>query len=190
MDMAEMASILGRADESSQWKNRARQRQAAMNKYFWNAQKGLFFDYDFTRQQQSSYDYAATFYPLWTGLATSQQAQAVLRNLSVFEKPGGIAMSDRTTGVQWDFPYGWAPLQLITVEGLRRYGFNADADRISREFVSTVLENFQRDGTIREKYNVVTRSSEANVTAGYKTNVVGFGWTNGVTLELLRGLKK
>ena len=190
MDMAEMASILGRATETNQWKERARQRQAAMNKYFWNAQKGMFFDYDFTRQQQSSYDYATSFYPLWTGLATAQQAQALQRNLATFERPGGIAMSDQTTGVQWDLPYGWAPLQLITVEGLRRYGFNADADRISREFVSTVFENFQRDGTIREKYNVVTRSSESNVTAGYKTNVVGFGWTNGVTLELLRGLKK
>ena len=190
MDMSEMASILGQSNESSQWKQRARTRQAAMNKYFWNAQKGMFFDYDFTRQQQSTYDYASTFYPLWTGLATSQQAQAVLNNLSTFEKPGGIAMSDSTTGVQWDLPYGWAPLQLITVEGLRRYGFGADADRISREFVSTVYENFQRDGTIREKYNVVTRSSEASVTAGYKSNVVGFGWTNGVALELLRGLKK
>ena len=190
MDMAEMASILGRATETNQWKERARQRQAAMNKYFWNAQKGMFFDYDFTRQQQSSYDYATSFYPLWTGLATAQQAQALQRNLATFERPGGIAMSDQTTGVQWDLPYGWAPLQLITVEGLRRYGFNPDADRISREFVSTVFENFQRDGTIREKYNVVTRSSESNVTAGYKTNVVGFGWTNGVTLELLRGLKK
>ena len=189
-DVAEMASILGHTDETNQWKERARQRQAAINKYFWNAQKGMFFDYDFTRHQQSSYNYASSFYPLWTGLATAQQAQAIMRNLSIFEKPGGIAMSDQITGVQWDLPYGWAPLQLITVEGLRRYGFNTDADRISRAFVSSVFENFQRDGTIREKYNVVTRSSEANVTAGYKTNVVGFGWTNGVTLELLRGLKK
>ena len=190
MDLAEMASILGQSNESTQWKEKARQRQAAINKYFWNAKAGMFFDYDFKRQQQSSYHYAATFYPLWTGLATTQQAQAVIRNLATFEKPGGIAMSDQITGVQWDLPYGWAPLQLITAEGLRRYGFNADADRVSGEFVSNVLENFQRDGTIREKYNVVTRSSEANVTAGYKANVVGFGWTNGVVLELLRGLKK
>jgi len=32
---------------------------------------------------------------------------------------------------------------------------------------------------------VVTRSTQAQVAAGYKTNVVGFGWTNGVTLVLL-----
>jgi alpha,alpha-trehalase len=79
---------------------------------------------------------------------------------------------------------------LITAEALRRYGFNEPADRISREWVSTVLENFKRDGTIREKYNVVTRTSEANVAAGYKQNVVGFGWTNGVTLQLLYDMNK
>ena len=51
-----------------------------------------------------------------------------------------------------------------------------------------VAENFRRDGTIREKYNAVTRSTETQVTAGYKSNVVGFGWTNGVFLELLHAL--
>jgi alpha,alpha-trehalase len=184
-DLAEMASLLGRADESATWKRRAESRKAAMNKYFWNAQAGMFFDYDFLHDRQSNYYYATAFYPLWAGLATQEQAQAVEHNLSLFEHEGGIAMSDRITGMQWDLPYGWAPLQLLPVEGLRRYGFNADADRISQEFVSDVYDNFKRDQTIREKYNVITRSTQAAVSAGYKTNVVGFGWTNGVTLVLL-----
>ena len=62
------------------------------------------------------------------------------------------------------------------------------APRLSYEFLSTVRENFQRDGTIREKYNMVTRSSQAHVSAGYQANVVGFGWTNGAFLELLHAL--
>ena len=40
-----------------------------------------------------------------------------------------------------------------------------------------VAENFRRDGNIREKYNVVTRSSEARAEMGYHMNVIGFGWT-------------
>jgi alpha,alpha-trehalase len=140
-------------------------------------------------RKQSSYEFITTFYPLWAGVATPEQAKAVAGNLGLFEKPGGVAMSTRETRVQWDLPYGWAPTQLITVEGLRRYGMNEAADRISREFISMVTENFQRDGTIREKYNVVTRSSETILTAGYKSNVIGFGWTNGVLLELSEGLK-
>ena len=97
-------------------------------------------------------------------------------------------MSDCETGVQWDKPYGWAPIQLIAVEGLRRYGFNDDADRISHNFLTMVVENAKKDGFIREKYNVVNRSTVANVTAGYASNVVGFGWTNGAFLVLLHEL--
>jgi alpha,alpha-trehalase len=79
---------------------------------------------------------------------------------------------------------------MLAIDGLRRYGFNADADRVSYEFLSTVAENFRRDGSIKEKYNVVTRSSEAHVELGYEMNVVGFGWTNAAFLELLHGLPK
>lgn len=184
-DLAEMAQALGRTEESAKWKQLAERRKDAIDKYLWNAQAGMFFDYDFLHGRQSAYNYATTFYPLWAGLATPDQARAVVRNLNLFERPGGIAMSDKVSGMQWDLPYGWAPLQLIPVEGLRRYGFNEDADRVAQEFVSDVYDNFKRDQTIREKYNVVTRSTQAQVAAGYKTNVVGFGWTNGVTLVLL-----
>jgi alpha,alpha-trehalase len=48
-----------------------------------------------------------------------------------------------------------------------------------------IVDNFEREHTIREKYNVVTRSSETHVGAGYAQNFTGFGWTNGVFLELL-----
>ena len=51
-----------------------------------------------------------------------------------------------------------------------------------------VMENYQRDGTIREKYDAVKRSSETQVTAGYHVNIVGFGWTNGLFLVLLHEL--
>jgi alpha,alpha-trehalase len=188
-DMEQFATLLGKIEEAREWHERAERRKNAINMFLWNSQRGMFFDYDFVERKQSSYDFIATFYPLWAGLATPEQAKAVAGNLRIFEKAGGAAMSARETGVQWDLPYGWAPTQLITVEGLRRYGMDEAADRISGKFISMVKKNFQRDGTIREKYNVVTQSSETNITAGYKSNVIGFGWTNGVLLELIKGLK-
>jgi len=42
---------------------------------------------------------------------------------------------------------------------------------------------------IREKYNVVTRSSESPVESGYQMNV-WLGWTNAAFLELLHALPK
>src|ERR1700691_683456 len=189
-DLEEISQLLGKNAEAGNWKQRAEQRKKLIDKYLWDDRRGLFFDYDLRTEARSSYEYLTTFYPLWAGLASPRQAQAVARQVKVFEQPGGLATSPNETGVQWDYPYGWAPLQLLAVEGLRRYGFTDDANRISSKFISTVAENFRREGTIREKYNVVTRSSDVQVIAGYQANVVGFGWTNGVFLQLLQDLPK
>jgi alpha,alpha-trehalase len=189
-DMESIAALLGNKQSAAQWHQRAEKRKELIETLLWNQQRGLFFDYDFVEGKQSSYEYATTFYPLWAGLATPEQARSLVKNLPLFEQAGGLSMSTKETGVQWDYPYGWAPIQLLTVEGLRRYGYNTEADRISSKFLSMVLTNFARDGNIREKYDVVSDSSNFKLTEGYRDNVVGFGWTNGVFLELLNALPK
>jgi len=187
-DMAQISQWLGRRADAERWSMRAEKRKQLVTHFLWDDKAGLFFDYDLATGHRSSYRYATAFYPLWAGLATPEQAKAVAKNLPVFEQPGGLAMSTEGTGAQWDWPYGWGSVEMLAVDGLRRYGYGADADRISYEFLSMVAENFRRDGHIVEKYNVVARSSEAHVELGYKMNVVGFGWTNAAFLELLHGL--
>lgn len=182
-DMASISKLLGKTAEAEQWTQRAQHRKELIDRYLWNAEAGMYFDYDFIKGEQSKYQYATTFYPLWVGAASPEQAKAVMANLKNFEHKGGIAMSPYETGVQWDLPYGWAPVNFIDVEGMRRYGFKPDADRVSREWINTVAANFRKDNTIREKYDVVSSSREFNPTAGYKQNVVGFGWTNAVVLQ-------
>ena len=189
-DLEQISVWLGNSVDAKKWNQRAEERKKLVTHYLWNDDQGLFFDFNFETKRMSKYQYASTFYPLWAGLATPEQAKAVAGNLKLFERPGGIPMSTQETGTQWDLPYGWGNIEMVAIGGLRRYGYNADADRVSYEFLSTVAENFRRDGNIREKYNVVTRSSEAHVELGYEMNVVGFGWTNAAFLELLHGLPK
>jgi alpha,alpha-trehalase len=189
-DMEQISELLGKHSEAKTWRERAEARKQSMEKYLWDGERGFFSDYDFTEGKRSAYRYLTTYYPLWAELATPDQAQAVVKNLSVFEQPGGLTMSPENSGAQWDYPYGWAPVQMLAIQGIRRYGFNDTADRLSSKFLSTVLENFARDGTIREKYNVVTGSSESHVEVGYQANVIGFGWTNAAFLELLHALPK
>jgi len=184
-DMERMSILLGHSQDAKKWSSKAADRRKRMIQYFWDARRGLFFDYNFVTGKRSTYEYATTFYPLWAGLASKAESRAIARNLKLFEQPGGLAMSRTETQAQWDFPYGWAPIQLLAVEGLRRYGYDKEAARISGNFLSMVLENFGQDHTIREKYNVATRSSETRVVEGYSQNVMGFGWTNAVFLELL-----
>ncbi|GGG71086.1 trehalase family glycosidase [Edaphobacter dinghuensis] len=183
-DMAHFASLLGRTAEATEWEHRATARRDAVNKYLWNPTAGMFYDYNFTTHQRSTYNYIAAFYPLWAGLASPQQATAIDQHLSLFEHPGGLAMSDNDSGTQWDLPFGWAPTNWLAVKGLAQYGFTGDASHAASDFSQTVLVNFLRDGTIREKYDVVSGSANVKVAAGYKSNAVGFGWTNGVYLQM------
>ena len=189
-DMEKISSHLGRKQEAARWKRLAEQRAAKIRKFLWDPARGVFFDYDLRSNKRSDYVYATTFYPLWAGLATTEEAKAVVANLHLLEQPGGLAMSTNKSGVQWDYPYGWAPIQLLACEGLRRYGYTAEANRISYNFLATVTAIFARGGIIREKYDVVQRSAQVQVAAGYPTNEIGFGWTNGVFLELLGRLPK
>lgn len=189
-DMEQISRWLGRDADAAKWNQRAEKRKQLITRYLWDDAAGFFFDYNLGTGQRSSYRYATTLYPLWAGLATAEQAKRVAKNLPALEKVGGLAMSTDDSGAQWDLPYGWGNIEMLAVDGLRRYGFQQDADRISYEFLSMVAENFRRDGYIVEKYNVVTRSSDAHAELGYKMNVVGFGWTNAAFLELLHGLPK
>jgi alpha,alpha-trehalase len=93
-------------------------------------------------------------------------------------------MSTYNSGMQWDLPFGWAPVNWIATDGLHQAGDDTGALRLAREFSRTIEANYAREGTIVEKYNVVTGSSQVRITAGYKGNQIGFGWTNGVYLEM------
>jgi alpha,alpha-trehalase len=184
LDMAHIATLLEKPDDAVQWKRRAAIRRAAINHYLWKPDRGLYMDYDYMEHKSSTYVYITTLYPLWAGAADAVQARAVESRLNLLEHPGGLAMSTYNSGLQWDLPYGWAPTTWLSIEGLRREGDDVDALRLAHEFSDTIRENYERDGTIREKYDVVTGSSELDIKTGYKTNEIGFGWTNAVYLEM------
>lgn len=186
-EIAEILEIVGRGAEAQIWRTRATQRAERVNRFMWDAEDGLYYDYNFAQARIRRYPFLATFYPLWAGIATKDQAARVRSALGKFERPGGLLTSTNRSGDQWDAPFGWAPLELIAVEGLRRYGYDEDANRIAGKFLGMVQHEFRRTGTIREKYDVERRTADiqGEVRYGYSSNEVGFGWTNGVFKVLL-----
>ena len=183
-DLAIITAVLGDSNAAVHWKQVADHRAATMRSQLWNEKLGMFVDLETGPEKLAPYPYVTTYYTLWAGLATPEEAKRLVDNLRLFERDGGLQMSTEDTGEQWDAPYGWAPTNWLAVAGLARYGYDEDARRIARKFMTTVERGYRRDGTIREKYNMDSGGSDVNVTTGYKTNVVGFGWTNGVYLQM------
>lgn len=192
LQTAEIEQILGHRSAAAIWAKRARKRRARMNRLMWDEKDGLYYDYNFKTNSLRRYPFVTTFYPLWTGLASAAQAARIVNNLSLFERSGGLQTSTLRSGSQWDAPFGWAPMQMIAVAGLRRYGYHTSANRISVKFLSLVLKEFNEHNVIVEKYDVERRESQirSGLKFGYTSNEIGFGWTNATFLELYAGLPK
>ena len=117
LDLAAIDTVLARPTDVAVWTAQAAARRARMDALLWDERAGFYFDYDFTRGARRAYPFATTFWPLWAGLATPDQARRVRDNLATFERPGGIVTSTHVSGSQWDAPFGWAPLQLSRRRG-------------------------------------------------------------------------
>jgi alpha,alpha-trehalase len=179
-DIAFINATLGNPNDAIIWSTTAGDRLNAINSLMGDEATGLYYDYNLRTHQRSTYRYLTTYYALWAGIASPARAARMVAALPLFDRPGGLAMSTFTSGEQWDQPYGWAPTNWLTITGLIRYGYIGDALTIARHFTSTIATNYANDGTLREKYNVVDSSANVAISAGYKENVIGFGWTNGV----------
>ena len=183
-DLEHIALLLGKGTEAARWGKRAQLRNAAIHRYLWKPQEGVFADYDFVKHKSSDYAYISSLYPLWAGVASREEAKKVVAKLKLFERPGGLSMSNYESGMQWDEPFGWAPTNWVGVAGLEAAGFRDDAKRLAQKWDATVDQGFANDNTIREKYNVVSGNANVQVSAGYKSNEIGFGWTNAVYLKM------
>ena len=161
----------------------AEQRKRGILDYCWDEKRGFFVDYNFHRQQKMPYETLAGVFALWSKIATSEQAKKVAAKLEKdFLKPGGLVTTLIDNGQQWDSPNGWAPLQLIAIEGLRNYGYFALADKIKEAWISTNQRVFADKRKLVEKYDVVS----AGLGGGGEYPLQdGFGWTNGVLAVLL-----
>jgi alpha,alpha-trehalase len=186
-DLSRIHDILGDEATAQQWKEKAKERHERIDQFLWDEETGLYLDYNFQTRDRRQYEYATVFYPLWAGIASTEQAKRVVENLELFEAPGGLLTSPYVTGNQWDAPLGWAPLTLIAVQGMHRYGYTEEAYRIARKFISLLVQEFEKYGTLLEKYDVVNCSSQVSdeILFGYSSNESGFGWTNAAFLELL-----
>lgn len=168
---------------ASDFHHRARVRGAAIRHYLWNSTSHVFDDYLWRERRLAGNVSAATFYPLFAGIATDDQARAVAAAAGPrLLQSGGLAATDKQTGQQWDAPNGWAPLQWIAVRGLRNYGEIRLANEIARRWLNTVERVYASTGKLLEKYDVVTAQPGGG---GEYRLQDGFGWTNGVTAALL-----
>lgn len=171
------------------FKKAAIKRKDAIDKYLWDAKAKFYMDYNFHHKATTKRYSLAGIFPLYAGIASDEQAADVAKMIEKeFLKTGGVVTTLIESGQQWDSPNGWAPLQWMTVEGLRRYGYHELADTIAHRWIKLNDTVFKKTHRMVEKYNVIGGDGLGG--GGEYVLQDGFGWTNGVYLALKKSLSK
>jgi len=180
---------------SDYWNTKAIERKEALNKYLWNDDEGLYFDFNVKENKQSDFVAVTTLTPLWANLCSKEQAkQIVEKGIPLLKEKGGLAgctkesrgiINDNRPARQWDYPNGWAPHQMMIWKGLFNYGFNEIAQELIYRWLFMITKNaVDYNGTIPEKYDVVEATHKVfaeygNVGTNFEyITQEGFGWMN------------
>jgi alpha,alpha-trehalase len=164
----------------------AERRRQAIQKYMWSNELEFFIDYNFIEKKPTNRLTLAGLFPLWLNVSTTDQAKKVAHQVeSLFLYDGGVVTTlSKQSTQQWDYPNGWAPLQYVAYRGLLQTpGYESLARTIRQRWMSQNERVFKETGKMMEKYDVVDINKQAGG-GEYKTQD-GFGWTNGVYLQML-----
>lgn len=180
---------------SDEWEQKALFRKDKMNELCWNQAASMYFDYDFVNHGQFPFEAATTFFPLWAGLCDENQAKKLVEvALPQFVKTGGITGSTKASVAnapkeapqrQWDYPFGWAPHQMLLWEGLINYNYLDKAQEMVYRWLWLITRNaVDYNGTIPEKFDLEISSHKVFAeygNVGTEFDYIakeGFGWVN------------
>ena len=180
---------------SKEWFARAAYRKQQVDKYCWNEGMSLYYDYDTVLEEQSVYESVTSFWAMWAGMASEQQASRMVHNsLKKFEVIGGLVPGTEDSrgkvsldrpNRQWDYPFAWPPHQMLAWVGMERYGYLDEARRLAYRWlymITVAVVDF--NGCVPEKFDAVKLSHLVDAEYGnqgvdFKYVVKeGFGWTN------------
>jgi alpha,alpha-trehalase len=185
----------GKTYSSEYWIDKAGIRKDKVNQFLWDEEKGLYLDFNFKTKTPSNFIAATTLTPLWSKMASQEQANRIVKyTLPLLIEKGGIAgctqesrgeISVNRPARQWDYPNGWAPHQMLIWKGLINYGFIEEVQDIIYRWLYMITKNaVDYNGTIPEKYDVVEATHKVfaeygNVGTDFEyITQEGFGWMN------------
>ena len=158
--MAEFAQELGLPDDAVLWKRRHEKLNRLINEKLWNPEKDFYFDYDIDQNKMSEVMASSGFLPLICGAPSQEQAAALVSHLNnpdtfktAFPVPSIAVCSCKYYAKDmWRGPV-WINVNWLIARGLRRYGFNTEADILIDRTLLEQEKMYLKYGTFFEFYD-------------------------------------
>ncbi|PAV91678.1 hypothetical protein WR25_23156 [Diploscapter pachys] len=160
-----------------------------IHQVLWNEEKGCWFDFDLVTCAQIDEYVDTNFFPMAMD-ATHEGFDGAkiveyLNKSGALGFAGGLPTSLTQSGEQWDFPNAWAPTTWIAIHGLMKCDQKELAIHIADKWVRKNYNMWRNSGgKMFEKYNVESSCFKQSYGGEYEVQE-GFGWSNGVIIDLL-----
>ncbi|XP_011348152.2 trehalase isoform X2 [Ooceraea biroi] len=184
---------MGNQTKSAYYDGIAEKWKVGVEMVLWHEEVGAWLDYDISNDIKRDYFYPTNILPLWTNCYdTSKKTDYVSKVLKYLEKnqimlnQGGIPTTLEHSGEQWDYPNAWPPLQYFFIMSLNNTG-DAWAQRLAYEvgerWVRSNYKAFNETHSMYEKYDATVSGGHGG--GGEYEVQLGFGWSNGIVMDLL-----
>ncbi|OMJ23526.1 Trehalase [Smittium culicis] len=195
----------------------SRRTYRGMMKFLFDKNTGMFNDYSISNKKSTVVWSVSNVWAYWylgdfIDADIANKAWDYVSTVAA-KNPGGLPVTNIDSGLQWDFPDAWPPLQYTTIKGLltsassveksnpeRSKKYHDTALKLANSLVGSSycgwyltggsipglldkLPNVTDNGHLFEKLNSTNFGFPAG--GGEYTVQPGFGWTNGVVLWLL-----
>lgn len=211
MAMAKLGEKLGLETKQSFYDDKAEKLKQAIQQYCWDERDGIFYNVDInllpidlTQKLHSGcprhwstliqrIEVWACFLPMWAGIATSDQAQRMVRehylNEKTFFAPYGVRTLSKMEKMYaiiksgnpscWLGPI-WGISNYMVFEGLVKYGYMSEAKNIAEKTIVMFGKDIETNGEMHEYYDPDT---------GLGVNNPGFQNWNLLSINMFEWLK-
>ncbi len=160
--LRELAGALERPADVERWSGEAEQLRARIQRAMFDPASGWFYDVHYQSGEIVPVQGPEGWIPLWTGVATEAQAAGVRQTMLDPNKFRTLVPFPTVARDHPEFSDGywrglvWLDQAYFAIEGLRRYGYEDDADSLVNQLL-THLEGATTPGvSLRENYRPLT----------------------------------
>lgn len=200
--MATIANILGNKNAEKFYKDWYREISEDINHVLWSEKDGFYFDYNTAGYSLHKVSSVASFLPLFAGVCDKKQAAELVNHLTDKSEFAtslpipSISLKDATYGSDmWRGPV-WINYNVMIAEGLRKYGFDNEADYILKRTVECMNHWYEQTGCIFEFYDSAHKKAPSrlnrkgapfepyNFDVRYQA-IRDYGWSTTLLLDIL-----
>ncbi|MDQ8194764.1 trehalase family glycosidase [Coraliomargarita sp. SDUM461004] len=159
--LAQFASQLGMQDEALKWETHHKDLCSKINEKLWSETDGLYLDLDQSNGKLSKVFSSSSFLPLYCGAPDARRASRLAEHLTnpntfgtAFPVPS-VVSSDTESFYSKDMWRGptWININWMIARGLRRYGYNTEAEMIRTKTLAEIERTCKKWGTFFEYFD-------------------------------------